>query len=84
MSFLVWIVFGLIAGLIATMIMPARTNWVIDIIIGIVGAAIGGTLFNAFGATGVTGFNLYSIMVAIVGAVVLLAVVRAVQGKRVV
>ena len=82
MSLLVWIVFGLIAGIVATMIMPARTNWVIDIVLGIVGASIGGYLFNAFGASGVTGFNLYSIMVAIVGAVVLLAIVRLLQGKQ--
>jgi uncharacterized membrane protein YeaQ/YmgE (transglycosylase-associated protein family) len=83
MSFLVWMVFGLIAGLIATMIMPARTNWLIDIVLGIVGASLGGVLFNAFGAPGVTGFNVYSILVAIVGAVALLAIVRLAQGKKV-
>lgn len=82
MSFLAWIVLGLVAGILATMVMPARTNWVIDIILGIVGASIGGFLFNMMGATGVTGFNLYSLLVAVVGAVVLLAGVRLVQGKR--
>lgn len=83
MSFLAWIVMGLIAGVIATMIMPARTNWVIDIILGIVGASLGGFLFNMFGAAGVTGFNFYSLLVAVVGAVVLLSLIRLVQGQRV-
>lgn len=83
MSFLAWIFMGLIAGVLATMIMPARTNWVIDIILGIVGASVGGFLFNSFGAAGVTGFNLYSILVAVVGAVALLAIIRLVQGKQI-
>jgi uncharacterized membrane protein YeaQ/YmgE (transglycosylase-associated protein family) len=73
---------GLVAGVIATMIMPARTNWVIDIILGIVGASLGGFLFNMFGASGVTGFNFYSLGVSIVGAVLLLGIVRVVQGKQ--
>lgn len=84
MSFLAWILMGLIAGVLATMIMPARTNWVIDIILGIVGASVGGFLFNMFGAPGFSGFNLYSLLVAVVGAVALLALIRLVQGKRVV
>lgn len=83
MSLLVWVVFGLLVGIVATMIMPTRTNWALDIAIGIVGASIGGFLFNSVGAPGVTAFNVYSIVVAVVGAVVLLAIVRFAQGKSI-
>jgi uncharacterized membrane protein YeaQ/YmgE (transglycosylase-associated protein family) len=83
MSLLAWIVMGFIAGLLATLIVPSRGGWLMDIVLGIVGAAVGGFIFNAFGQPGVTGFNLYSVLVSVVGAVILLAVVRMAQGKRV-
>lgn len=79
MNILLWIVLGAIAGWVASMIMKTKQGLVVDIIVGIVGAFVGGFLFNAFGAAGVTGFNLQSILVAIVGAVVLLAILRAVR-----
>ena len=74
MNIILWIVFGAIAGWIASMIMgkDAQMGALANIIVGIVGAVIGGFLMNAFGAQGVSGFNLPSMLVAIVGAVVLL------------
>jgi uncharacterized membrane protein YeaQ/YmgE (transglycosylase-associated protein family) len=77
MNFLVWIIFGALAGWIASIIMKrnAQMGALANIIVGIVGAFIGGLLFNAFGAPGVTGFNLQSILVAVIGAIVLLWVV---------
>jgi len=72
-----WIVLGALAGWIASMIMGrnAQMGAGANIIVGIMGAVIGGVLMNAFGGPGVTGFNLYSILVAIGGAVVLLFLV---------
>ena len=81
MSLLAWIVFGLIAGVLATMIVPASSNLVVDIVVGIVGAMVGGFLFNAIGQPGVTGFNLWSVLVAVVGAVVLLGCIRLIQSR---
>jgi len=79
-SFLAWIVLGLIAGFIASKIVNKQGEGVfLDIILGIVGAVAGGWLFNTFGASGVTGLNLYSLMVAIVGAVVLLVLYHAIR-----
>ncbi|MFA9288682.1 MAG: GlsB/YeaQ/YmgE family stress response membrane protein [Weeksellaceae bacterium] len=74
MDILFWIVLGLIAGWLASIIMKtdARQGPLTDIILGIVGALIGGFLFNLFGASGVTGFNIYSIAVATLGAVILI------------
>lgn len=79
MSFVVWIVFGLIVGVITAMIVPARTNWAIDIIVGIAGAYIGGFLLSSIGKTNLMEFNLYSIMVSVFGAVVFLSAVRITQ-----
>jgi uncharacterized membrane protein YeaQ/YmgE (transglycosylase-associated protein family) len=80
-NLLIWILFGALAGWIASMVMGrnAQMGALANIVVGIVGALIGGFLMNAFGAPGVTGFNLYSILVAIGGAVVLLFIVGAVR-----
>jgi uncharacterized membrane protein YeaQ/YmgE (transglycosylase-associated protein family) len=73
MSFLAWIVLGLIAGFIASKIVNKAGEGVfLDILLGVVGAVIGGWIFNKFGAAGVTGVNLYSILVAVVGSIVFL------------
>jgi len=73
MSFLAWIVLGLIAGWIASLIVNKSGEGVlVDIVLGVVGAVVGGWLFNEFGHTGVTGLNLYSLLVSVVGAVVVL------------
>ena len=83
MGWIAWIILGLIAGFIASKIVDARGQGIVlDIILGIVGAVVGGWIFNAFGAAGVTGFNLWSLLVAIVGAVVLLWIYHAIAGRR--
>jgi uncharacterized membrane protein YeaQ/YmgE (transglycosylase-associated protein family) len=81
MNLLLFIVLGGIAGWLASIIMHtnARQGVLLNIVVGIVGAFLGGLLFNLLGARGVTGFNLWSLVVALVGAVVLLAIVRAVR-----
>ena len=83
MSLLTWIVVGLIAGLLADLVVPGKQNWLVDTLVGMAGAVIGGWLFNAFGAAGTTGFNIWSVVVAFIGAVVLLYIVKAVQTSRV-
>ena len=77
MSILVWIIFGGLAGWIASALMGSEGGLVWDIILGIVGAGLGGLVMGLFGQAGVTGFNLYSIVVAIVGAIILIAISRA-------
>jgi uncharacterized membrane protein YeaQ/YmgE (transglycosylase-associated protein family) len=80
MSFLAWIVLGLLAGFIASKIVNKTGEGVVlDIVLGIVGALAGGWLFNTFGAAGVTGLNLYSLLVAVIGAVVLLVAYHAIR-----
>ena len=80
MSFLAWIVLGLLAGFIGSKIVNKSGEGIlVDILLGIVGAIVGGWLFNTFGATGVTGLNLYSILVAVVGSVVFLIVYHAIR-----
>jgi uncharacterized membrane protein YeaQ/YmgE (transglycosylase-associated protein family) len=73
MSILAWIVLGLLAGFIGSKIVNKTGEGVfLDIVLGIVGAVVGGFLFNQFGASGVTGLNIYSLFVAVLGAVLLL------------
>ena len=76
MNIILWIVFGGLAGWIASMIMKtnASQGTITDIILGVVGAVVGGMVMNFFGQPGVTGFNIYSLIVAIVGSIVLIAV----------
>lgn len=82
MSVLAWIVLGLIAGFIASKIVDSSgQGLLLDIVLGIVGAVVGGYLFTAIGATGVTGFNLYSIFVSIVGACVVLWLYHALSRR---
>jgi len=83
MGILSWIVLGLIAGFIGSKIVNKRgEGLMLDIVLGIIGAIVGGFLFSLIGARGVTGLNLYSMMVAIVGSVVVLLIYHAVIGKR--
>ena len=73
MSFLTWIVLGLISGFIASKIVnKTGQGMLMDIVLGVVGAVVGGWIFNVIGHTGVTGLNLYSVFVSVVGAVVVL------------
>jgi uncharacterized membrane protein YeaQ/YmgE (transglycosylase-associated protein family) len=80
MSFLAWIVLGLIAGFVGSKVVNKRgEGLILDIVLGIIGAVAGGWLFNQFGAAGVTGLNLYSLLVAVVGAIVVLLIYHAVR-----
>jgi len=81
MNILLWIIFGALAGWIASMIMgtDAQMGALANIVVGIVGAVIGGLIMNSFGAQGVTGFNLPSMIVAVIGAIALIFLVRLVR-----
>jgi uncharacterized membrane protein YeaQ/YmgE (transglycosylase-associated protein family) len=78
MGWLAWLIVGALAGWLASMVMKTnrQQGLLMDIVVGIVGAFIGGFIFSQFGSTGVTGFNIWSVFVAFTGAVVLLAVIR--------
>jgi uncharacterized membrane protein YeaQ/YmgE (transglycosylase-associated protein family) len=80
-----WIVVGIIAGFLAKSVVPGEGPGGVlgDLVVGIVGAIVGGWLFNTFGHIGVTGLNVWSIVVAFIGSVVLLWIVRALTGGRV-
>jgi uncharacterized membrane protein YeaQ/YmgE (transglycosylase-associated protein family) len=83
MSILAWLILGLIAGFIASKIVNHSGSGVLlDIVLGIVGAIVGGYLFDAVGAVPITGFNLYSMFVAVVGAIVVLVIYHALFGRR--
>jgi uncharacterized membrane protein YeaQ/YmgE (transglycosylase-associated protein family) len=83
MSIIAWLVLGLIAGFIASKIVnKTGEGVVVDIVLGIVGAVVGGFLFSLVGAAPVTGFNLYSVIVAVIGAIVVLVIYHAVAGRR--
>jgi uncharacterized membrane protein YeaQ/YmgE (transglycosylase-associated protein family) len=86
MSIIGWLVLGLIAGFIASKIInKSGEGLILDIVLGIVGAFVGGFLFSKLGAAPVTGFNLYSMFVAIIGAIIVLVLYHAVfrRGRRI-
>jgi len=83
MSIVGWIVRGLISGFIASKIVNRQgEGLILDIVLGIVGAIVGGYLFSLFGAQGVSGLNLYSMFVAVVGAIVVPVIYHALSGRR--
>jgi len=83
MSILAWIILGLVAGFIASkLVNKTGSGLVMDLVLGVIGAFVGGFLFSWFGAAGVTGLNLYSILVATVGAAVVLFIYHAFAGRR--
>ena len=83
MGIISWIVLGLIAGFIASKIyVGSGQGLLLDIVLGIVGAVVGGYLFSALGATGVTGFNIWSMIVAIIGAVIVLWLYHMIAARR--
>ena len=80
MSILGWIILGLIAGFIGSKIVNKRGEGLLmDIVLGIIGALVGGYLFSAIGEIGITGFNLWSMFVAIVGSVIVLLIYHAIR-----
>ena len=86
MSGILWIIIvGFVAGIIARMISPGPNNpsgFILTVVLGIVGALVGGFIFDALGGAPITGFNLYSLVVAVIGAVVVLVLYHAVAGRR--
>jgi uncharacterized membrane protein YeaQ/YmgE (transglycosylase-associated protein family) len=82
-SIIGWLILGLIAGFIASKLVNKEgSGLVLDIVLGIIGALVGGFLFTQLGGIGITGFNLYSMLVAIIGAVIVLAIYHVLFGRR--
>ena len=82
MSIIVWIILGLVAGFIGSKIVNKRgVGMIWDIVLGIVGAIVGGFIFSFVGASGVTGFNVYSLFVAVIGSIVVLLLYHAIAGQ---
>lgn len=81
MDIVLWIIFGAIAGWVAGLIMKTDNGVIEDIVLGIVGALIGGFIMNTIGQPGVTGFNIYSLVVSVIGAVVLIFLGRMFHGR---
>jgi uncharacterized membrane protein YeaQ/YmgE (transglycosylase-associated protein family) len=80
MSILAWIVLGLVAGFIGSKIVnKSGEGFILDIVLGLVGSLVGGWLFSVFGAHGVTGLNIYSLVVAVIGAIVVLVAYHAIK-----
>jgi uncharacterized membrane protein YeaQ/YmgE (transglycosylase-associated protein family) len=83
MSIIGWIILGLLSGFIASKIVnKTGQGFFLDLVLGIVGAIVGGVIFSALGATGITGLNLYSMVVAVIGAVVVLVIYHLMSGRR--
>jgi len=83
MGIISWIILGAIAGFLGSKIVnKTGQGLIMDIVLGIVGAIVGGLIFSAFGATGVTGLNIWSLIVAVIGAVVVLWAYHQISGKR--
>jgi uncharacterized membrane protein YeaQ/YmgE (transglycosylase-associated protein family) len=83
MSILGWILLGLVAGFIGSKIVNKQgQGMLMDLVLGIVGAIVGGVLFSLFGATGITGFNLYSLIVAVTGSIVVLWLYHMLDRRR--
>lgn len=82
MSIIAWIVLGLIAGFIASKIVnKSGEGFLLDVVLGVIGSVVGGYLFQTFGMAGVSGLNIYSLLVAVVGAVVVLFVYHLITGR---
>ena len=83
MSIIAWLILGLIAGFIASKIVNRQGEGLaMNIVLGVVGAEVGGWLFRLFGMSGVTGLNVYSLLVAVLGAVVLLFIYHQLIRRR--
>ena len=83
MSFIAWILLGLVAGFIGSKIVnKSGEGFLLDIVLGVIGAIVGGFLFSLVGAAPVTGLNFYSLIVAVIGAIVVLVIYHAIRGRR--
>lgn len=79
MAIIIWIIFGGLVGWVASAIVGTNEGIILDIIVGIVGAILGGWLMSLIGKSGVSGFNWYSFLVALLGAVILVAIVKSLR-----
>jgi len=82
MGILGWIILGGIAGWLGSMLMEEERGCLMNVLVGVIGAVLGGFLFSFIGGTGITGFNIWSFIVAIIGSVIFLAVLRKLRGKK--
>jgi len=83
MSIIGWLILGLVAGFVASKIVNAQGQGIVlDIALGMVGALVGGFIFDALGGVGVTGFNAWSLLVAITGSIIVLLLYHALSGRR--
>ncbi|WP_159587876.1 GlsB/YeaQ/YmgE family stress response membrane protein [Chelativorans xinjiangense] len=83
MSIISWIILGLIAGFLGSKIVnKSGQGMLLDIVLGVVGAVVGGVIFSFFGASGITGLNIYSLIVAVIGSIVVLYLYHSVTGRR--
>lgn len=84
MGIILWIIFGALVGWIASKIMKtdAEQGAILNVVVGAIGAVVGGWVMSMVGESGVTGFNIYSFLVALLGAVILIAIVKAFQSPR--
>ena len=83
MSLVGWIFFGLLTGFVASKVVHREgQGCILNVVLGIVGACVCGYIFTSIGGMGITGFNLYSMFVAIVGAIVVLVIFHAITGRR--
>jgi len=83
MSLLGWIFFGLITGFVASRVVARQgQGCILNVVLGIVGACVGGLIFTSIGGLGITGFNLYSMFVAVIGAIVVLVIYHALTGRN--
>ncbi|HTY50045.1 MAG TPA: GlsB/YeaQ/YmgE family stress response membrane protein [Steroidobacteraceae bacterium] len=81
MSIIAWIILGLIAGFIGSKIVNKKgEGFFLDILLGVIGAVVGGWVFSLFGGHGVSGLNIYSLVVAVIGAIIVLLIWRAIRG----
>ena len=82
MTLLGWILFGLITGFVASKVVNRRgEGCILNVVLGIIGACVGGFMFTSIGGTGITGFNVYSMFVAVIGAIVVLLIFHALSGR---
>ncbi len=83
MGIILWIIFGAIVGWVGSIIMgtDGQQGIILNVVVGVIGAVVGGYIMSFFGEGGVTGFNFYSFMVAIIGAMALLAIVKLVRAN---
>jgi uncharacterized membrane protein YeaQ/YmgE (transglycosylase-associated protein family) len=81
MGILGWIIIGGLAGWIASLIMGESQGCLMDVVVGVIGAFIGGAVFNLLTGAGFSGFNLWSLVVAVIGAVIFIVILRAIRGR---